>query len=69
MIKQKGLAVIYRDSLPREELCFMLTCKKLKHLAKSMLVYKASNSREEYKCVGCFIDSLYCRCIFLKYEV
>lgn len=66
IVNQQVLTVICRDRLPQEELCFMLTCKKLKHLAKNILVYEASYSREEYKCIGCFIDSLYCRFIFLN---
>lgn len=34
------------DGFPQPEICFILTHKKLKHLAKNPLVYKTSCSRE-----------------------
>lgn len=34
IVNQDGQAVIYTDGFPQPEICFILTHKKLKHLAK-----------------------------------
>lgn len=67
--KHDGQAVICTDGFPQPEICFILTHKKLKHLAKESSGLQDKLFWREYKCVGCFIGSLCFGFIFLRYNV